>query len=379
MKKIAKKHLSTCLLNSLILCLFILVLLPACNKLHDFLPDENIKDPKFLPGQWSVSNALVSSNPAFKPRNLDPLLVNARGIAFTNSGSVWIAAQDKGVSTSYDNNGQRLLPAVSIPSPAGPAGGSPTGIVFNSSRTDFILSNGQAGTILFVGLDGIISGWNAQAGTSALLIKNNVATSSYTGLALASDGGANFLYASNFKTRRIDVYDRTFTQVTNKKFIDPLLPPDYSPFNIQALGGKLFVAYARVGPDGKTLDGNGNGIVNIFGTDGTLLKRLATQGPLNSPWGIALAPAGVLPSGANDVTILVANHGNGRINGYSVDGVFKGQFQDSRGEVFEIGGIWAISFAPATFTGDPNRPYITAGPMQSGAVASGGFWQLFNL
>ena len=176
-----------------------------------------------------------------------------------------------------------------IPSPGATTGGNPTGVVLNASNTDFILSNGVAGRFIFVGVDGIF-----RVGT---VVQEHCFTNpkqfSYVGvygLALASDGGANFLYAANFGARTIDVFDRLFVKVSTKPFVDPYLPAGYSPFNIQLVGDKLYVAYAKVGPDGRDLKGVGNGIVNVFSTNGTLLKRFAEKGKLNSPWGVAWHP-----------------------------------------------------------------------------------------
>lgn len=193
-----------------------------------------------------------------------------------------------------------------------------------------------------------------------ILIQNNSATSAYTGLALASDGGASFLYAANFRAGTIDVFDRLFAKVSGKPFLDPYLPPGYSPFNIQTVGDKLYVAYAKVGPDGKDVKGVGNGVVNVFSTNGTLLK-LADKGKLNSPWGIAQAPASFFKGDPSQTAILIGNFGDGRINAYSTDGKFLGQLRYN-GKPIEIDGLWAITFAPTTSTIDPNRLYFAAGP-----------------
>ena len=333
------------------------VIMPACQKLHDILPHHN-NDPKTVSGNFNQVN-LVASAASYQAKRVDPLLVNAWGISWSGGGTAWIASQGKGVSAVYDREGAQQLAAVSIPSPGGPTGGNPTGTVFNGSPTDFILSNGTAGRFLFVGLDGVISGWNG--GTAALLIKNNSATAVYTGLAIANDGGGSFLYAANFRTRTIDVFDRTFTAVTSKPFVDPYLPAGYSPFNIQLVGDKLYVAYAKVGPDGRDLKGKGNGVVNVFSTGGVLLKRFADKGTLNSPWGVAQAPASFFPGTNGQPAILVGNFGDGRINAYATDGKFLGQLQ-VKDKIVEIEGLWAISFAPSTSTIDPNRLYFAAGP-----------------
>src|SRR6185369_11150632 len=123
-----------------------------------------------------------------------------------SGGTPWVSSQLGHVSVVYDKEGAIVRPAVNIPSPGGATGGNPTGVVFSGSATDFKLSNGQPARFIFVGVDGILSGWNGAAGNNALLIKNNSATSAYTGLTLAANGGANYLYAANFRAGRIDVW-----------------------------------------------------------------------------------------------------------------------------------------------------------------------------
>ena len=145
--------------STLMLFVLFFVMLPSCNKLVDFLPDDTPSDTKLLPGKWARTNPLVANTLGLRPRKLDPLLVNAWGLSFSNTGTAWVTSHNKGLGTEYDSNGVSVLPAVNIPSPAGVTGGRPTGVVFNNSTTDFILSNGQAAKVLFVGTDGIISGW----------------------------------------------------------------------------------------------------------------------------------------------------------------------------------------------------------------------------
>ncbi|HSC38105.1 MAG TPA: TIGR03118 family protein, partial [Chitinophagaceae bacterium] len=269
--------------------------------------------------------------------------------------------------------GAIVRPAVNIPSPGGATGGNPTGVVFSGSATDFKLSNGQPARFIFVGVDGILSGWNGAAGNNALLIKNNSATSAYTGLTLASNGGANYLYAADFRGGKIAVWDNAFTPVS-MPFKDPNLPSGYSPFNIQIVGSWLYVLYAKVGPDGEDQAGAGNGYVSIFTTAGVFVKRFASRGTLNSPWGIAATPAGFFDDMDGDKddgksktiipesVLLVGNLGDGRINVYSEGGDFIGQLK-SHGRTIVIEGLWALSFPPATATTiDPNRLYFTAGP-----------------
>ncbi len=363
MKKIFKNGFKSFYSTSFFAFLLIVFISSGCKKLIDVLPKPG-HQVKMI-GNFNQVN-LVANNNKYNAAHIDPLLLNAWGIAFSPTGTPWIGALGGHVSTIYNSEGviQAISP-VTIPSPGGPTGGNPTGVVFNGSNTDFILSNGQAARFIFVGVDGIISGWNGAAGKTGLLIKNNVATSSYTGLAIATDAGNTFLYAANFRARRIDVLDRTFTTVTSKPFIDPFLPAGYSPFNIQAVGDVLYVMYAKVGPDGRDEPGVGNGIVDIYTTSGVLLKRFASKGKLNAPWGVAQATPGFFDTnntGNDENAILIGNFGDGLINAYSVDGVFLGVLSRDNKPI-EIEGLWAISFPPTTATAvDQNRLYFAAGP-----------------
>jgi uncharacterized protein (TIGR03118 family) len=361
MKKMCLKAPSPALARPVLWLLLIALISPGCQKIIDeFHPKKEKKPVPELPGYY-VQTRLVANRDGYGANRVDPLLINAWGIAFSAGGTPWIGAQGGHVSTIYNAEGLQQLAPVGIPSPGGPTGGNPTGVAFNPSNTDFLLSNGQAGRFLFVGVDGIISGWNPAGGNPALLIRNNSATSSYTGVALAMDGGAAFLYLANFRARTIDVLDRLFNPVTNKPFIDPNLPPGYSPFNIQLVGDKLYVAYAKIGPDGRDVPGVGNGFVNVFSTAGVLLKHFAEKGYLNAPWGIALAPASFFKGDPDQSAILIGNFGDGKINAYATDGKFLGQLLSDH-KILEIDGLWAISFPPSTSPIDPNRLYFAAGP-----------------
>jgi uncharacterized protein (TIGR03118 family) len=335
-----------------VLPLIMFVLLAGCRK--DEIPK--------LPVEFKQVN-LVANTTGYNAARIDKALLNPWGIAFSATGTPWVSSTFGNVSTVYDREGNEARPPVAIPSPTAPTGGFPTGQVFNGG-TDFVLSNNQPARFIFVGLDGVLSGWNGAAGNTAIRIINNSATSVYTGLALANDGTANFLYAANFRTGKIDVFDKSFAPVA-KAFIDPQLPAGYSPFNIEAIENKLYVAYAKVGPDGRDVQAVGNGFVSIFNPDGSFVQRFASKGMLNSPWGIAKAPASffgnAIKTNPTESTILIGNFGDGKINAYSKDGKFLGQLM-SGGKPIAIEGLWAITFPPSTSTIDPNRLYFAAGP-----------------
>ena len=366
MQKIIKK--TTCSISYLFL-ISMLLFNTGCQKdlqnmnaekqLSNGLSANKSKVPQLLKDFTQVN--LVGNNDEYNPARVDPLLVNGWGLAFSPTGIAWISAQGTGVSTVYNGEGSQVLPAVSIPSPGGATGGNPTGIVFNGS-TDFKLPNGNPARFIFDGVDGVISGWNG--GPAAIKVIDNSSTSAYTGLAIANDGGNNFLYAANFRAGKIDVFDKDWAEVNTKPFMDPNLPAGYAPFNIQAVGQQLYVMYAKVDPaEGEEEKGPGLGYVDIYNTDGSFVKRFVSNGQLNAPWGIAWAPAGFFGTDENaQPAILVGNFGDGHINAYSPNGNFLGQLR-AHGNPIVIEGLWAISFPPATATSiNPNRLYFAAGP-----------------
>lgn len=305
---------------------------------------------------------LVANNATYNASRIDTLFQDAWGISFSPTGNIWLSANATGYSFVYDKVGNQLLPPVSIPAPTTAGGGSVTGQVFSGSA-NFLLPNGSPAIFIFATQDGIIAGWNKGKLANAITKINNSATASYFGLALASNMGANYLYAANFKQATIDVFDNNWNSV-NMMFTDPNLPAQYSPFNIQKIGDQLYVLYAKVGADGNEIHAAGLGIVDIFNTDGSFVKRFISNGELNSPWGIAKAPNSFFgaDSTAFSNTILVGNFGDGHINAYNTSGTFLGPIQ-SHGKALVIDGLWAISFAPVTATSvDPNWLYFEAGP-----------------
>jgi uncharacterized protein (TIGR03118 family) len=247
-----------------------------------------------------------------------------------------------------------------VPPAAGGKQGSPTGIVFNSS-TDFQISAGTPARFIFATEDGTISGW--ASGTNAILMVDNSASEAiYKGLAIGNNGTANFLYAADFHGAKIDVFDAAFAPATLAgNFSDPTIPAGYAPFNIQNIGGVLYVTYALQDADGEDdVPGLGHGFINKFDLNGNLIARFASRGPLNSPWGLAVAPAGF---GAFANALLVGNFGDGRINVYdSVTGNFLfQQLADGSGHAISIEGLWGLKFGNGGNGGDVNTLYFAAG------------------
>lgn len=317
---------------------------------------------------------LTANTTAYGAPTIDPTLVNAWGLVFNPNGTPWISSQEGHVSNVYNSEGMpRPINPVNIPSPGGPTGGNPTGIVFNGVSTDFLVpGNGNAAAFIFAGVDGVISAWNGTLNPIKQAIFITQGRGAYTGLALATSGGRQYLYAANFATRHIDVWSSSWTAVA-LPFSDPQLPAGYAPFNIQNVGGNLYVTYAKVDPvSHESQAGDGLGLVDVFSPEGSLLQRFATGGPLNAPWGVAMAPRSFFHHGMDEADnedrrgheqnyILIGNFGNGRINAYRTDGKFVGQLRGKKDPV-EIEGLWAIVFPPATSGIDQNRLYFTAGP-----------------
>ncbi|RDV15670.1 TIGR03118 family protein [Pontibacter diazotrophicus] len=362
MKKIDQIKRNTPLSRIAILLFILIFISTGCDKLQEEFPDFFPENPRQLKDYRQVD--LVANTAAYDAARVDPTLINAWGITFSPGGVIWPTAEGTGLSYLYNQDGDELRGPVTIPSPTSETGGHPTGIVFNGS-SGFQLPNGQPARFIFVGADGVISGWNG--GDAAVKMIDNSSSAAYTGLAIASDEGETYLYAANYRERKIEVYDSEFNEVSDMLFMDPAIPAGYAPFNIQNVGDRLYVTYAKVAASGKDEAGLGNGYVNIFYPDGNLERRFASKGVLNSPWGIAQAPDGFIDDGSNNSAafrnvILVGNFGDGRINAYTANGKFIGQLRDDDSPI-AIDGLWAIAFPPSTATTiDQNRLYFAAGP-----------------
>ncbi|HEY3372645.1 MAG TPA: TIGR03118 family protein [Prolixibacteraceae bacterium] len=328
----------------------LLMTLPSgCDKFFDEFPTTG--------GGPAVKNYsqinLVSDTDAYHAARIDPTLSNAWGIAINPTGIFWINANGTDNSEVYDMNGIAKRSPVSVP--------SPSGIVFNNT-TDFIISaTGQVSKFIFASENGKLYAWSS--GDSARTVANRSASNAvYKGIELGKDGNDNFLYATDFHNGKIDVFDKSFNLVATKPFNDATIPSGFAPFNIRLIDNELFVTYAKqLAPEKKDDEkGPGNGYINIFKTDGSFVKRFASTGELNSPWGIEKAP-GSFGQGMN--VILVGNFGDGRINVYeALTGEFLRSLK-SKGMPITIEGLWAITFPDNNVPGDnPNKLYFTAGP-----------------
>ena len=301
--------------------------------------------------------------------NTDTNLVNPWGIAASSTSTFWVANNRKGLSTLYDGSGAPQSLVVTVPPPSGPGPSAPTGVAYYGG-TSFQISPGNPARFIFATADGTISAWNPASGTSA--IQMIIGTAIYKGLAIASTGSGDFLYAANFKNGTIDVFNGNFAAAALAgSFTDPVLPSGYAPFNIQNLNGRLYVAYAHQNASGTNdLPGAGNGIVDVFDFNGIFVQRLITGGALNSPWGLALAPSTLAGFAGN---LLVANSGDGRINAYNpTNGVLNDVLRDGGGNPLVIQGLHGLIFGNGGNGGDPKTLYFTAGIAGSGSVGDHG-------
>jgi uncharacterized protein (TIGR03118 family) len=287
-------------------------------------------------------------------RITDPNLVNPWGLAFGPTTPAWVSDNGTDVSTLYSGGVRKSIP-VTLPLVVGIPGGAPTGIVFNA--TSGFKVNGTPAHFIFDSEAGTITAW--AAGTQAVT-KATTPGAIYKGLAIAGQGSATMLYAANFHSGRIDVFDDSFAPTTAPGgFTDPNLPAGFAPFNVQEIAGLLVVAYAKQDADAEDeVAGAGLGYVDVFDTKGNLLRRLVSQGALSAPWGLALAPRHF---GAFSGDLLVGNFGDGAINAYDPrTGAFRGTLENKDGNQIKIDGLWALRFGNGVI-GTPQTLLFTAG------------------
>jgi uncharacterized protein (TIGR03118 family) len=316
-----------------------------------------------------IRTDLVSNQPGVAPTT-DPRLANGWGLVALPTSPYWVSDNDTGLSTLYNGAGQQIPLFVTIPpAPGSPAGtiGTPTGIVGNISpnATDFtVMENDISGQsrFIFATLDGTISAWSpvvdGATGLSHanLVVNRSSAGASYTGLAIATNQAGTFLYAADGgPNRRVDMFDGTFHLV--KSFADPDIPKNFTPYGIQTVNGNIWVTFTA-------LNKAQGGFVDVFDTEGNLVKHFAVHGPLHSPWGIALAPADFGPM--SNAILISNNISRGRINAFNAEtGQFLGPLRDANGKVIEVDNIWALQFgqdAAGNANGAHDQLFFTAGP-----------------
>jgi uncharacterized protein (TIGR03118 family) len=311
-----------------------------------------------------VQRNLVSDVPGMA-RLTDPNLVNPWGIAIGPTTPAWVANNGTSTATIYPGAADSM-PTGMAPFVVNVPHGLPTGQVYNGTTSFVVRSGGDSGPALFLfsSITGWISGWAPNVpepvpSTQAQPARH-VPGAVFTGLALANRGGAAYLYASDFAGGRIVVLDGQFrVQHWAGAFADARLPAGYSPFNIEAIGNRLYVAYAKVDPEtGEEEAGPGLGFVDVYTPGGHLVRRLVKHGALNAPWGFALAPDGFGRFGGD---LLVGNFGDGRIHAYDPrSGDFDGALRRPNGRPIAIEGLWGLEFGNGV-TGDPLELLFAAG------------------
>lgn len=292
----------------------------------------------------------------------DANLINPWGLARSPTGPFWVADNGTGLSTIYDTAGNPQSLVVTV----NPSGAAPTGLVFNGKAADFHISEGSktgAAAFIFAGEEGTISGWSPGVALnhSVVAVDNSGlgAGAIYKGLAIGDSGGAQFLYASDFRNGAVEQFDSGFNLV--RSFSDPSVMPGYAPFGAQVLDGHLFVTYALQDADKEDdVAGAGNGYVDEFNLDGTFIRQLVSQGgEVNSPWGLDIAPSSF---GEFAGDLLVGNFGDGTISAFDlVTGKFDGKLLGTDDNPIVLGDLWALINGNGGRGGDADKVYFTAG------------------
>jgi len=329
--------------------LFALALLAgaaACNSAHA--------------GSYTQTN--LTSDGTIQANNIDPNLKNPWGIAYSPTGPFWVSDNATGLATVYNSSGQPQALVVTVPPATGSGLGSPTGQVYNAT-SGFVVTEGTnsgPASFLFDTEDGTISGWNFNVDSANAIIAVNYSSANavFKGLALYTDSkGATYLLAADLWTGVVDVFDSGFNLV--RSFRDTKLESVYAPHNVAVLNGKIYVAYAWVNAARNDVIPHAHwGVVeevNIMGK----VEAQAAGGPLNAPWGLAVAPAGF---GKFAGDILVGNFGDGRITAFTAKLKMKGQLDSAPKTPLSIPGLWGLTVGNGGSGGSTSDIYFTAGP-----------------
>ncbi len=298
----------------------------------------------------------------------DANLVNPWGLSRATGGAWWVADNGTGLSTLYSGTGSIVPLVVTVPGALPGVSGTPTGTIFNGG-TGFELVRGKPAVFLFSTEDGTISGWNPTLNAkSAVVMVNTKGDSIYKGMTMATmndptNGPQQFIYVADFRKAKVQVFNTFFRHVTEmeNRFTDPELPSGYAPFNVQNIGGNIYVAFAAQGSGNHDeVDGAGLGYVDVFNAKGKLLLRFDHGTYLNAPWGLAQAP-GDFGDFSHD--ILVGNFGSGEILAFNaLTGKFKGTLNDKSDAPLKIAGLWGLSFGGGATSGLATTLYFAAGP-----------------
>jgi uncharacterized protein (TIGR03118 family) len=319
------------------------------------------------PNSYLVHNLV--SDQAGVADHQDPKLVNPWGNSSSGTSPFWVGNNGSGTSTLYDGTGAATAIVVSIPQAGGSGNTGPVaGVMFNSASSNtsaFLVVAGKPAQFMFCSEDGVISGWNStvDAANAKILFDNSKAGARYKGCALGGNTAAPLIFAANFANGTVDVYDAGMNLNPGNyahAFANASVPAGFAPFNVAIFNGSVYVTYAKQDSQKKDdVAGAGNGFVAIFNQAGNLMGNLVLQGPLNSPWGMAMAPASF---GAFGGSFLVGNFGDGKINAFDpTTGKQLGTLNDLKGNPISISGLWSINFGPAR-NADPGTLYFTSGP-----------------
>jgi uncharacterized protein (TIGR03118 family) len=288
---------------------------------------------------------------------VDPNLINPWGVSLAPTSPFWVSNQGTNTSTLYTGDGAKVPLTVDIPQAGPPTG--PTGQVF-AGGSGLLLSNSSEGLFFFASLDGSISGWNSGTAAEVVVAPSAGRPAIYTGLALANMNGSSFLYAANNLTGAIDVFDSNYDPVGlgSDAFASGPNPDGLAPFNVQQIGGLIYVTYAIPGIEADEAP-LGSGFVNVFTTDGSFVRRIESD-QFASPWGLALAPDGF---GEFSEALLIGNFNDefGFINAFdAVTGDFLGTMLNVEGNPLIIPYLWGLVFGNGALS-DEDDLYFAAG------------------
>ena len=322
-------------------------------------------------GVYQVTNLI--SDGSVTAAFTDPNFINPWAIS--DSGTWWISTANTGYNYVVGSTAPvgTIKFKVIVPPATGTTAGSPAGSVTTAGAFGMLLPNGTKASFLFSTLDGTISGWNGLLGTanaiSEIAINNSSAGASYPGLAILNTAATSYILAANFgAANKIEIYDSTFKPTTLPgTFTDPTLPAGYAPFSVHVLNNKVYVAYAlrTAAAPYQLVNGLGNGAVSIFDASGNFITRAATWGNLDSPWGVAIAPANF---GIFGGALLIGNFGNGLINAYNpTTFAYLGQLTDGTGKPLAYASLWellpggtTVGNTTSVSGGDTSTVYFTA-------------------
>jgi uncharacterized protein (TIGR03118 family) len=310
-----------------------------------------------------VTQTNLVSDGATPAALVDPKLVNPWGIANLPGSPFWVSDNGVGTATLYDGAGAKQALEVTIPG-AGGGDAAPTGMVSNPG-TGFVVSQGTKSgpaKFIFAGEDGGIAGWSpAVNGTQAILAVDHSSDGAvFKGLAKGDVNGHTFLFATDFHNGKVDVFNDSFAeQHWAGAFSDRHIPKGFAPFGIANLNGNIYVTFAKQDADAHDdVAGRGNGFVDEFDTSGHLIGRLQHGKYLNSPWGMATAPADWGQFGGD---LLVGQFGSGQIAAFDGRGKFDGLLRNQDGSPVTIDGLWSLTFGNGAKNADPEKLYFTAG------------------